>query len=141
MNFPFELTVYVQRRPHMRDDNLEYQLHMGQGVLRQIFDEERVDPSITNVEFFYPERWMNIVEERSLYGRLKRFCPNLKSVNIVTQSVYIVQCTPSGMVRIAQSEDEQERAAAEGKLTQESETGRLWYSNVFVRDFSKLQVL
>lgn len=140
MNFPFELMVYVQRRPHMRDENLEFQLHIGQRVLRQVFDEERVDPSVTEVEFFYPERWMNIVEERSLYMRLQHFCPNLKKVFIITQSVYIIQCTPSSMVRIAQSEDEQQKGAG-GKLTQESTTGRLWYENVFVRDFSKLQVL
>lgn len=141
LNLPFELLVCVQRRPHMRDDNLEYQLHMGQHVLRQIFDEERVDPSVTQVEFFYPERWMNIVEERSLYQRLARFCPNLKIVRIVTQSVYIIQSTPSSMIRIVQSQDEQDRTAAERGLTQESETGRLWYRNAFVRDFSKLQVL
>lgn len=141
MDFPFELLVCVQRRPHMRDENLEFQLHVGQQVLRQIFDNERVNPSVTEVEFFYPERWMNIVEERSLYQRLVRFCPNLKRVRIVTQSVYIIQCTPSSMVRIVQSQDEQDRTATERGLTQESETGRLWYSNVFVRDFSKLQVL
>lgn len=140
MTYPFELMVYVQRRPHMRDENLEFQLHIGQGVLRQVFDDERIDPSVTEVQFFYPERWMNIIEERSLYQRLQHFCPNLKKVSIVTQSVYIIQCTPSSMVRITQSEDEQQKGAG-GKLTQESVTGRLWYENVFVRDFSKLQVL
>ena len=138
--YPFELMVLVQRRPHMRDENLEFQLHIGQHVLRQIFDEERVDPSVTEVTFFYPERWMNIVEERSLYQRLERFCPNLRSVNIVTQSVYIIQCTPASSVCITSSEDEQQELARTGRLTQESVTGRLWYKNAHVRDFSKLQV-
>ena len=141
MTHPFELTVYVQRRPHLRDENLEYHLHQGQGVLRQIFDEERIDTNVTTVEFYYPERWMNIIEERSLYKRLERFCPNLKKVTIVTQSVYIIQCTRAENVLIAQSEDEQEQTRLRAGLTQESDTGRLWYKNLFVRDFSKLQVL
>lgn len=126
----------------MRDDNLEYQLHIGQRVLKQIFDEERIDPDVTEVEFFYPERWMNIVEERSLYQRLEHFCPNLKKVNIVTQSVYIIQCTPSANVKIVSSWDEQQQIEKSNrKLTQESTHGRLWYENVFVRDFSELQVM
>ena len=141
MTFPFELQVCIQRRPHMRDENLEYMLHMGQGVLKQIFDQERVDDTITEVEFFYPERWLNIVEERSLFQRLVRFCPNLKKVRIVTQSVYIIQCTPASCCFIVKSEDEQQREEQERGLTQEGETGRLWYTNCFVRDFSKLQVL
>lgn len=140
-NYPFKLEVFVQRRPHMRDDNLEYMLHLGQGVLRQVFDEQRIDPSVTTVEFFYPERWMNIVEERSLFDRLQKYCPNLKEVRIVTQSVFIIQCTKAECVQIVCSEDETNRIAAEGGLTQESKEGRLWYANCFVRDFSKLQVM
>lgn len=48
MNFPFEVTVYVQQRPHMRDENLEYQMHSGKGLLHQIFDEEREDTSVVS---------------------------------------------------------------------------------------------
>jgi hypothetical protein len=140
MTYPFDITVFIQRRPHMRDDNLEYQLHIGKGILHQLFDHERVDPSVTEATFFYPERWLNIVEERSLFDRLQHFCPNLKKVTIVTQSVYIIQSTPGGCAKIIASEDEQ-RETAGGKLTQEATTGRLWYKNAMVRDFSQLQVL
>ena len=137
----FDLQVYVQRRPHMRDENLEYALYLGKSILRQIFDEERVDSSVTEAVFFFPERWMNIVEERSLYERLELFCPNLKTVTITTQSVYIIQSTPSDKVFILSSEDEQERIKTEGKLTQESSRGRLWYKNSSTLDFTVLQVL
>lgn len=140
MNYPFDIKVYVQRRPHMRDENLEMMMHFGLGILKRIFDEERVDESISSATFYYPERWMNIVEERSLYDRLAKYCPNLKKVEIVTQSVYIIQCTASPSVLIISSEDEVERLKTES-LTQESDTGRLWYKNAMVRDFSKLQVL
>ena len=105
----FKLTVYVQRRPHLRDEKLEYSLYLGYGVLKQIFDDEIVDPTVKNVTFFYPERWLNIVEERSLYQRLEHFCPNLETVTIVTQSVYIIQCTRKEDIQIISSEDEIEQ--------------------------------
>lgn len=136
MSYPFEIKVYISRRPWMRDDNLEYMFMMGTNVLRQIFDEERVDPSVTKVVLYFPERYMNIVEERSLYNRLQHFCPNLKSVEIMTQSVYIIQCTAAGSCRIVSSNDEQENG-----ITQESTTGRLWRDNVHGYDFSKLTVM
>ena len=139
MSFPFQVTVYIQRRPHMRDENLEYQLHIGQHILRQIFDEERIDHSVTDVTFYYPERWMNIVEERILFQRLQHYCPNLKTVDIVTQSVYIIQCTPSGCAKLLMSADEQ-KSLENGNLTQSSVAGRMWYENAMVADFSKLQV-
>lgn len=139
MQYPFSIEVFVQRRPHMRDENLEMMLYVGMGVLKQLYDEERVDEEVTTLTLYYPERWMNIVEERSLYDRLAKYCPNLKSLQIVTQSVYIIQCTSGRSVKIIASEDEQQRTAVDG-LTQESVTGRLWYKNAMVRDFSKLQV-
>lgn len=134
--FPFDLKVLIQRRPHMRDSNLEYLFHAGTSVLRQIFDEERIDASVTAVVLYYPERWMNIVEERCLFQRLAHFCPNLKSVEIMTQSVYIIQCTPGKCCLILSSKDEQENGS-----TESSTTGRLWRDNVHGYDFSKLQVM
>lgn len=134
-HYKFQIMVYVQRRPHMRDGNLEYLFMLGTGVLRQIFDEERIDESVKVLTLYFPERYMNIVEERSLYDRLMHFCPNLEKLNIMTQSVYIIQCTPASSIRILQSNDEQENG-----VTQESITGRLWRENCHGYDFSKLQV-
>ena len=82
MRYPFSIKVFVQKRPHMRDPNLEYLFMFGFSVLSQIFDEERVDPAITKLTLYFPERHMNIVEERSLYDRLKHFCPNLRELLI-----------------------------------------------------------
>ena len=135
MKYPFEIMVYVQRRPHMRDHNLEYLCQFGTGVLRQIFDEERIDNNVKELQLFFPERYMNIVEERSLYDRLMHFCPNLQKLTITTQSVYIMQCTPAESIRILASKDEQENG-----VPQEATTGRLWRDNCHGYDFSKLQV-
>lgn len=79
---------------------------------------------------------MNIVEERSLYDRLHKYCPNLKSLVITTQSVYIIQTTKAENVQITASEEE-----VNGQLPQESATGRLWFPNRHGYDFGKLQVM
>lgn len=136
MTYKFKLKVLIQRRPHMRDDNLEYVFMIGISVLRQIFDEERVDPTLKKVVLYFPERYMNIVEERCLFDRLAHFCPNLESVEIMTQSVYIIQCAPKGSCLILQSPDEQENG-----ITESSTTGRLWRNNAHGYDFSKLTVV
>lgn len=135
-NYPFEIKLLVNRRPHMRDDNLEYCFMFGLGILKQIFDEERTDTSVTKSVFYYPERYMNIVEERSLWDRLAKYCPNLKSVEMYTQSVYIMQCTDRESILIVESKDEQENG-----LPQEATTGRLWRNNTHGFDFSKLNVI
>ena len=139
--YPFTIKLLVQRRPHMRDDNLEMVMHMGTQVLRQIFDDMRVDETVKHLVLYFPERWMNIVEERSLWDRLVKYCPKLKSVEIMTQSVYLIQMTRAENILILASEDEIARKEAEGGLTQESTEGRLWYKNVHGFDFSKLTVM
>jgi len=133
-----ELIVYVFRRPHMRDANLEFELHMGRNHLDNLFDQECVDEKTTELFFSFPERWLNIVEERSLYPRIKRLYPNVKKVTIKTQSVYIIQTTPPECVKIITPQDEDYKP-----LLQESDTGRLWVPNVLnvVQDASKLTVL
>ena len=132
--YPFTIKVFVQKRPHMRDDNLEYLFCIGTSVLRQIFDKEVIDLTVTKLTLYFPERYMNIVEERSLYNRLAHFCPNLKTLEIMTQSVYILQCTPSKNILMLESPDEQEYGTPK-----ESTTGRLWRDNCHGYDFSKIQ--
>lgn len=126
---PFILEVQVQRRPHMRDPNLEAFMYMGTGVLAQIFDEMRVDNSITHVQFYYPERWLNIVEGRCLFQRLIKYCPNLKKVQIITQSVDIISQCPPGSMKIVSSADEITHLDAGEQLKCESLDGTLWYEN------------
>lgn len=120
---PFELKVYIYRRPHMRSEALEFELGMGRSALENMFDDEVVNQKETSLYFSFPERWLNIVEERSLYQRIQRFYPNVKQVVIRTQSVYIIQSTPSGCCHIVQAPEEQQPGF---KLQQEAATGRLW---------------
>lgn len=134
MSYPFKIKLIVTPRPHMRDDNLEYLFCMGTSVLRQVFDQEVVDPTVKKVVLYYPERYMNIVEERSLYSRFVKYCPNLESVEIMTQSVYLIQMTRRENILIIEHPDD-------SGYPQESDTGRLWRKNVHGYDFSKLTVM
>lgn len=127
--YPFEVVVYVYRRPHMRDESLEYELDMGRNHLDNIFDKEIMDEKTTELFFSFPERWMNIVEERTLFDRIKRLYPNMKKVTIKTQSVYIIQSTPAGSVLIVSGEEERKYVEAHGKLPQEQKTGKMWFPN------------
>ena len=122
----------------MRDDNLEMERFIGTDVLRSIFDEEKERPDVNSLFLSFPERWMNIVEERSLYGRLERFCPNLTKVQIKTQSVYIIQCTLNTCVKIVMSKEEEEQGTP---LPQETDTGRLWFPNSYNLFVSGLNVV
>ena len=134
--YKFKLRLLVAKRPWMRDPNLEYCFMMGINILNKIFDDEVVDEQIKKVVLYYPERYMNIVEERSLFDRLEHFCPNLESVEIMTQSVYLLQCTPKQCIEMYTTLDEQENGTP-----QEATTGRLWRDNIHGYDFSKLTVL
>lgn len=101
-----DLKVYVYRRPHMRDENLEYELHMGTNVLRSIFDKMEMLPDVKEVFLPFPENWLNIIEQRVLFQRLGHYCPNLEKVTIKTQSVYIIQCTPAGSCLIINGDND-----------------------------------
>lgn len=127
--YPFDVVVYIYRRPHMRDASLEFELEMGRTHLDNIFDREIVDEKTTELFFSFPERWMNIVEERTLFERIKRLYPNMQKVMIKTQSVYIIQSTPAGRCFIVSGKEEREYEAEHGKLTQEQTTGRMWFPN------------
>jgi hypothetical protein len=108
-------------------------------LLRVLFGNAPIyddDDTGSKVVLYFPERYMNIVEERCLFDRLAHFCPNLESVEIMTQSVYIIQCAPKGGCLILQSRDEQENG-----ITESSTTGRLWRNNAHGYDFSKLTVV
>lgn len=140
MNYKFKIQVNCHRRPNKLDDNFEMMMYIGQGVLRQIFVQERVDPTVKNVHLWFPESWLNVVQERSIFDRLEKYCPNLEELVIDTHSVYIIQCTPSGMVKIISSQAEQDYGNEHQGLPQECIEGVQSFTVPTQRDFSKIQV-
>jgi hypothetical protein len=43
----------------------------------------------------FPERWLNILEQRALINRIEQFYPKCEELIIKTHSVYIIQCVKS----------------------------------------------
>lgn len=107
-------------------------MYIGMDFLRTLFDTMEVREDITDVKLSFPERWLNVVEQRSIYQRAQLYCPNLKSLVIKTHSVYIIQCTPNEH-QCEQHKGSEVLVVHEGDEApmQESDSGKLYYeSNV-----------
>ena len=104
MKLPFELTVYVYKRPNLRSYSVEMEAFMGLNVLRDMYDDMKVN-DVDSLYLSFPERWLNILELRQLPDRLVKYCPNLKTVTIKTHSVYLVQCVRSEHIKIIQHDE------------------------------------
>jgi hypothetical protein len=120
-----DLLVHVYTRPNLRDGGLEYESFMGRNVLDALFnyEEPKVQNNVSKLFLSFPERWLNIIEQRSLYTRLKAYCPNLRELFIKTHSVYIVQCTHRQCIRII-------KTGSDKDLCQESVIGTLFAEQV-----------
>lgn len=119
---PYELTVRVHRRANLLSPDVEMTQYIGYNILQTLFVREQVDPSIKRVHLFFPERWLNITQERSIFMRLEQFCPNLEKVEIDTGSVYIIQCVSNKNMQIIVSQEERDYVDLYG-LPQESASG------------------
>ncbi len=95
-----DLTVKVFTRPNLRGYNEEMLAYVGITSLKNIFDELIIDDKKQELCFVYPERWTNIIEQRALLTRIQLIYPAIKTVDITTHSVYIVQCTNREYIRI-----------------------------------------
>ena len=104
MKLPFELTLYVYKRPNLRSYSVEMEAFMGLNVLRDMYDDMKVN-DVDSLYLSFPERWLNILELRQLPDRLVKYCPNLKTVTIKTHSVYLVQCVRSEHIKIIQHDE------------------------------------
>jgi len=93
MTYPFKLEVLIYTRPNLRDSNLEMEMFMGRNILESLFDKMEVVEDCKSLFLSFPEHWLNIIEQRQLFQRLEKYCPNLEHVEIKTHSVYIIQCT------------------------------------------------
>jgi hypothetical protein len=113
--YPFEIKCYVSIRPNLRTDALEMEMYVGRGVLDAMYDRKEVQPKVASLVLSYPERWLNILEQRQIYERCKAYLPNLKQVSLKTHSPFIIQCTPAGSVFIVDAATEDESQSDVGR--------------------------
>jgi hypothetical protein len=99
--YGYEIIVYGYTRPNFLDDSFEFESYMGCAQLRNMYlPKGKIDTKTDSIFLSFPERWLNIVQERCIYEKIKYFYPNVKKVTIKTHSVYIMQCTPSDCMQI-----------------------------------------
>ena len=97
-----DIEVLVFRRPNMFKVNGNLYNMMGLGELENLFTIEDYVCEPQVLELYYPERFLNIVEQRALLTRIVK--ANYTKVRIITQSPYVIQCSKN--VKIAQVEGE-----------------------------------
>ena len=99
-----EIKVIIFRRPNMF--KVQENLHnlIGYGELEKLFTIENYECEEQALNLYYPERFLNIVEQRVLIDRIVK-AKNYTDCQIITNSAFIVQ--NSSNVSIAQPEDEE----------------------------------
>ena len=95
-----DLEVMVYTRPNLRGSLDEMLMYQGRNNLDNLFEGLKIDKSKKRLYFEYPERWLNILEQRALLDRIFILYPNIEKVVIKTHSVYIIQCTYKEHIRI-----------------------------------------
>lgn len=109
--YPFEISVVLVNRPNLRDD--EMYMCMGQQFLIDVFESEK-EMEQESIFLFYPERWLNILEQRIIFDILKDRCPKLKELEIVTHSPFIVQCCKKEWMKVTSHEKYPDQSYTKG---------------------------
>lgn len=97
-----KVDVIVFRRPNMFNvhDNLFNMI--GYTDLKGIFTDENYKPTGKTLILYYPERFLNILEQRILIRRLEDF--GYEDVSITTHSEHICTTVPNGCLKVVQDE-------------------------------------
>lgn len=98
-----KLNVIVYKRPNMFEVHDSYLNMLGYIDLKLLFTDPNFKSDIKELVLYYPERFLNILEQRALVGRLT--AQNYTNVTIVTHSVYVVQTVNKNQLRVVCDED------------------------------------
>lgn len=95
---PMGLTVVVFKRPNMFEVHDSYFNMSGYLDLKGLFTNPKFYPLTKSLTLYYPERFLNLLEQRELTARLE--AKGYEKVLIVTHSVYILQTVKSSDIRV-----------------------------------------
>ena len=70
--------------------------------MKGVFTNENYKPVSKTIELYYPERFLNIIEQRGLIRRLESF--GFEKVKITTHSEHICTTVPNGYLKVVQDE-------------------------------------
>jgi len=99
------LEIIVFRRPNMFYVNHNMFNQAGVGELEKLFTIENYECSPQALQLFYPERFLNVVEQRALLTRIKN-AKNYTKISITTSSPFIIQTAHKDVIKIYSPENE-----------------------------------
>lgn len=99
-----KIQVYLYRRPNLRTYSIEMESYMGRKALDYLFDFHEPPLESKTLVLSFPERWLNILEQRQLLNRIKGRMPWVEEVTIKTHSVYIIQTCKAEDMLIVEKE-------------------------------------
>ena len=97
-----ELKVVVYKRPNMFIVNESPINMLGVSTLKSLFHDEGFKDTSSFLTILYPERFLNVLEQRDLINRISK--QNYTNVNIVTHSCFIIQTVPKDYLRVVNDE-------------------------------------
>ena len=97
-----ELKVVVYKRPNMFIVNESPINMLGVSTLKSLFHDEGFKDTSSFLTILYPERFLNVLEQRDLINRISK--QNYINVNIVTHSCFIIQTVPKDYLRVVNDE-------------------------------------
>ena len=98
-----KLTVVVFKRPNMFEVHDSYFNMSGYLDLKGLFTDPNFRPFTKSLTLYYPERFLNILEQRELTARLER--NGYEEVLVITHSVYILQTVKASSIRVVNDKD------------------------------------
>lgn len=99
-----KIDILVFRRPNMFKVHDDLTGLVGLSALEKMFSDPdyKVRPG-SELTLFYPERFLNIIEQRALCIRAESV--GFESIKITTSSVYIIQSNKNNHIRIVQDNE------------------------------------
>ena len=104
--YPFKVRVGMPYRRPPRHEMWEFFLEMGRLDIDRVFKKEPFQTD--SLTFVFPERWMNVSEQRNFMHQLKQHpdVKTLKQVDMITHSPLMLGEFTRHMIRILKWEDD-----------------------------------
>lgn len=104
--YPFKVRVGMPYRRPPRHKMWYYFLEMGHPDIDSVFMKEPFTKN--HLTFVYPERWMNVSEQRNFMSQLKKHpdVDKIKQVDIITHSPLMLGDFTRHMIRVLKWDDD-----------------------------------
>lgn len=110
-----KIEVFVYQRPNMFKVQENLFNLAGYSELKNLFSIIGYKTECKSLTLFYPERFLNIIEQRVLIHRARK--SGFKEIQIVTSSVYIIQTVSREDIQIVKTGNIIEETLEDVKLS------------------------